>query len=343
MLRRRDGHLTRDLLREPGGFGLGQVPARVKPDATMDMVCGYCSTGCSLTVHLRDGEAVSLTPAVDYPVNRGVACPKGWEALAVLGGRRPGHGAAPARRGRRHARGELGCSPADDGRALPRHPGASRTGGGGVPRHRADGDRGAGAARGAGQVRDGDGARRRQHAPVHGHVGRGLQAGVRLRCAAVHVPRLRGVGRHRVRRRQTRASRIPSCGSACSGIRTILPSSSFDPARHRDGHAGHGAPGATTQVGPGAVLRRRADPESSGAGSTGATSRPTRATSIATPPPSSRSRSSGSPRRPASLRRPSGGWPRRFTGAAACRSGGRWASTRATRGCAPRRASSASR
>ena len=56
-----------------------------KPDATADMVCGYCSTGCSLTVHLKDGEAVGLTPAPAYPVNRGVACPKGWEALTVLG------------------------------------------------------------------------------------------------------------------------------------------------------------------------------------------------------------------------------------------------------------------
>lgn len=84
MLHQRDGHLTRDLLRAPGGFGLGQVPVRHRPDATTDLVCGYCSTGCSLTAHLRDGEAVSLTPAVDYPVNRGVACPKGWEALAVL-------------------------------------------------------------------------------------------------------------------------------------------------------------------------------------------------------------------------------------------------------------------
>ncbi len=84
MLRRRDGHLTRDLLREPGGFGLGQVPARLKPDATAELVCGYCSTGCGLTVHLKAGEPVSLTPAPDYPVNRGTACPKGWEALAVL-------------------------------------------------------------------------------------------------------------------------------------------------------------------------------------------------------------------------------------------------------------------
>ena len=84
LLRQRDGQFTRDLLRAPGGFGLGQVPARLKPDATADLVCGYCSTGCSLTVHLKDGKPVSLTPAQDYPVNRGVACPKGWEALAVL-------------------------------------------------------------------------------------------------------------------------------------------------------------------------------------------------------------------------------------------------------------------
>ena len=72
-------------MRTPGGFGLGQVPAKLKPDATTDMVCGYCSTGCSLTIHLRDGVPVNLTPSPDYPVNRGTACPKGWEALSVLG------------------------------------------------------------------------------------------------------------------------------------------------------------------------------------------------------------------------------------------------------------------
>ena len=79
-----DGHLTRDLLLEPGGFGLGHVPAKSKPDATTKVTCGYCSTGCGLNVHLKDGEAVSLTPATEYPVNLGMACPKGWEALTVL-------------------------------------------------------------------------------------------------------------------------------------------------------------------------------------------------------------------------------------------------------------------
>ncbi|MCU1484526.1 MAG: narB2 [Actinomycetia bacterium] len=84
-LRKKAGPLTQELVRTPGGFGLGQVPANRKPDATASMVCGYCSTGCSLDVHLRDGKAVNITPTTAYPVNLGMACPKGWEALTPLG------------------------------------------------------------------------------------------------------------------------------------------------------------------------------------------------------------------------------------------------------------------
>ena len=84
LLRAHTGPLTRELLREPGHFGLGQLPIAVRPDATTSMVCGYCSTGCGLKIHLRDGEAVNLSPNTDYPVNLGMACPKGWEALSVL-------------------------------------------------------------------------------------------------------------------------------------------------------------------------------------------------------------------------------------------------------------------
>ncbi|WP_442485009.1 molybdopterin oxidoreductase family protein [Aeoliella sp. SH292] len=79
-----DGPLTRDLVRTPGSFGLGQVPERLRPDAVTDMVCGFCATGCSLRVHLKEGRGVNLTPTTDYPVNLGMACPKGWEALNVL-------------------------------------------------------------------------------------------------------------------------------------------------------------------------------------------------------------------------------------------------------------------
>ena len=81
----RSGPLTRQLLQEPGRFGLGQVPSRLKPDQTTGMVCGFCSTGCGLDAHLKDGVAVNLTPRTSYPVNLGMACPKGWEALTPLG------------------------------------------------------------------------------------------------------------------------------------------------------------------------------------------------------------------------------------------------------------------
>jgi anaerobic selenocysteine-containing dehydrogenase len=87
------GPLTRELLRTPGGFGLGQVPARLKPDSVTRMVCGFCSTGCSLDVHMKNGEAVSLSPSTDYSVNLGMACPKGWEALTPL--RAPDRATAP--------------------------------------------------------------------------------------------------------------------------------------------------------------------------------------------------------------------------------------------------------
>jgi assimilatory nitrate reductase catalytic subunit len=81
-MKRRD--LARDLERVPGGFGLGQVPTRLRPDATTTLVCGFCSTGCGLTAHLQKGRAINLSPAPDYPVNLGMACPKGWEALTPL-------------------------------------------------------------------------------------------------------------------------------------------------------------------------------------------------------------------------------------------------------------------
>ncbi|MFC4994504.1 molybdopterin oxidoreductase family protein [Rubritalea tangerina] len=84
-IRQWEGPKTAELLRSPGKFGLGQVPEKLVPDATTNVVCGFCSTGCGLNMHLKDGQAVSLTPSTHYPVNLGMACPKGWEALTPLG------------------------------------------------------------------------------------------------------------------------------------------------------------------------------------------------------------------------------------------------------------------
>lgn len=85
LFREWSGPLTADLIREPGRFGLGQVPSRLAPDAVSRVVCGFCSTGCGLLAHQKNGETVNLSPDPVYPVNLGMACPKGWEALAPLG------------------------------------------------------------------------------------------------------------------------------------------------------------------------------------------------------------------------------------------------------------------
>ncbi|HEY3495043.1 MAG TPA: hypothetical protein VGK73_10175, partial [Polyangiaceae bacterium] len=51
LLHQKRGPLTAELVRAPGGFGLGQIPVEKKPDATTTAVCGFCSTGCGLELH----------------------------------------------------------------------------------------------------------------------------------------------------------------------------------------------------------------------------------------------------------------------------------------------------
>ncbi|MES2476546.1 MAG: molybdopterin-dependent oxidoreductase [Verrucomicrobiota bacterium] len=84
-LKQHTGPLTRDLVQEPGNFGLGKVPSRLMPTSTVTSICGYCATGCQLKIHLdADGNAINLSPQAGYPVNLGMACPKGWQALDPL-------------------------------------------------------------------------------------------------------------------------------------------------------------------------------------------------------------------------------------------------------------------
>jgi len=84
LVHQKDGPLTQELSLELSSLGLGRLPKRLLPEETVDMICGYCSTGCSLSVHMKEKNAVNLTPTIKYPVNLGSACPKGWEALTPL-------------------------------------------------------------------------------------------------------------------------------------------------------------------------------------------------------------------------------------------------------------------
>ncbi len=197
-LRRRDGHLTAELRREPGGFGLGQVPARLKPDR-------HHLHGLRL---LLDGLLARRAPArrrAGQPLahRRRTRSTSAWPApRAGRRSRRCRRRTGPPPRCWRNRRGHLEPVGWDEAlasfrRPVPGHPGGPRPGVGGLPRHRPDPHRGDGLLRRPGQVRHGHGPRRRQHPPVHGHVRRRLQADVRLRRSALHLRRLRGVRRHR--------------------------------------------------------------------------------------------------------------------------------------------------
>ncbi len=80
----RTGKLTEELELAQSPLAGGQLPKRLLPDEIKHLICGYCSVGCSLDVHMKNKEAINLIPTEDYPVNMGEACPKGWEALTPL-------------------------------------------------------------------------------------------------------------------------------------------------------------------------------------------------------------------------------------------------------------------
>lgn len=79
-----DGKYTRELHLENAPIIQGKLPRGMLPDGIHKMVCGFCATGCSLDVHIKEGQAINVTPNHQYPVNLGEACPKGWEALTPL-------------------------------------------------------------------------------------------------------------------------------------------------------------------------------------------------------------------------------------------------------------------
>ena len=54
-------------------------------DGVVKSVCGYCSTGCRLTVEVTGGQPGRVIPDPEYPVNLGKACPKGFQFLGHLG------------------------------------------------------------------------------------------------------------------------------------------------------------------------------------------------------------------------------------------------------------------
>lgn len=51
---------------------------------TIRTTCSYCSVGCNFDATIENGRVTKFMPAPDYPVNQGLACPKGFHMLKAF-------------------------------------------------------------------------------------------------------------------------------------------------------------------------------------------------------------------------------------------------------------------
>lgn len=51
-------------------------------------ICPFCSVGCGLVVHTKDGKVVNAEGDPDHPINRGSLCPKGGALFQIANNER---------------------------------------------------------------------------------------------------------------------------------------------------------------------------------------------------------------------------------------------------------------
>ncbi len=61
-----------------------EVVKKMTPN-TRYLTCGYCSTGCNMKITFNESENPVVRANPNYPVNKGKACPKGFQLLGHLG------------------------------------------------------------------------------------------------------------------------------------------------------------------------------------------------------------------------------------------------------------------
>ena len=90
------GVSRRDFLKISGStLLLGQVAASASADAKEQeikikgakettTICPYCSVGCGIIVHTKDGKVVNTEGNPEHPVNEGTLCPKGASIMQLV-------------------------------------------------------------------------------------------------------------------------------------------------------------------------------------------------------------------------------------------------------------------
>jgi formate dehydrogenase major subunit len=75
-----------------GSLGMGIDPAdaeakqelRIKDAKETKTVCPYCSVGCGIIVHTKDGKVVNTEGDPDHPINEGTLCSKGASLYQIV-------------------------------------------------------------------------------------------------------------------------------------------------------------------------------------------------------------------------------------------------------------------
>ncbi len=74
-----------------GSLGVNLDPAkayaeglRIKGATETHTICPYCSVGCGLVVHTKDGKVVNTEGDTDHPINEGTLCSKGSSLFEII-------------------------------------------------------------------------------------------------------------------------------------------------------------------------------------------------------------------------------------------------------------------
>jgi formate dehydrogenase major subunit len=58
--------------------------SKIKGATETKTICPYCSVGCGIIVHTKNGKVVNSEGDPDHPVNEGTLCPKGASIMALV-------------------------------------------------------------------------------------------------------------------------------------------------------------------------------------------------------------------------------------------------------------------
>jgi formate dehydrogenase major subunit len=74
-----------------GSLGISLEPAkvyaqglRIKDAKVTRTICPYCSVGCGILVHTKDGKVVNTEGDPDHPINEGTLCSKGASLYQII-------------------------------------------------------------------------------------------------------------------------------------------------------------------------------------------------------------------------------------------------------------------